>query len=175
MRLALLAAMTLPLACNALRKGPTDAGTDVVEVEAAHPTPEVAPEAAPPPSAPATHAAAVRAMGPPAPGNACTSKEGVNGLACAPGGFEELECVGGFWKVLQTCRGSGGCKAEGAAAIHCDPGNPVASDACVAGSAPRCTDMHSLLSCQNGRWVTSMCLPPGKCAPNAKNGAAGCK
>lgn len=177
MRLALLVALSLPLACNALKKGPTDAGPDV-EVEAApqapEPAPEAGPAAAPPPGASATHAAAVHSMGSPAPGNACTGKEGVNGLACAPGGFEELECGSGVWRVLQTCRGAGGCKAEGAV-IHCDPGNPVASDACVAGSAPRCTDTHSLLSCQNGKWVASMCVPPGKCVPNAKNGVAGCK
>lgn len=55
------------------------------------------------------------------------------------------------------------------------PGQPGRERRLRRGSAPHCTDAHSLLSCQNGKWVASMCVPPGKCAPNAKNGAAGCK
>jgi hypothetical protein len=78
------------------------------------------------------------------------------------------------WKVLETCRGTGGCKLEGAS-IHCDPGSPVATDACVAGVAPRCVDAHSVLTCQNGKWVSSLCVPPSKCTPLAKNGLPGCK
>jgi hypothetical protein len=82
--------------------------------------------------------------------------------------------MGGIWKILQTCRGAGGCKSDGAA-IHCDPGNPVAGDACTAGAAARCVDAHSVLACTNGKWVSSLCVPPAKCDPKGKNGAAGCK
>jgi hypothetical protein len=111
-------------------------------------------------------------MGPPAAGNPCATKDA---LACATDGFEELSCSGSVWHVLQTCRGPGGCKAEGGS-VKCDPGVSRAGDACVVASAvPRCLDTRSVLQCENGRWVSSLCLPPSKCQPNAKNGQPGCK
>jgi hypothetical protein len=139
-----------------------------------------APSVEPSPSASAAdaeapaHAAVVHAAGPPSAGNACASKDAKEAVACAPGGFEELTCAGGVWKVSETCRGPGGCKADGAG-VHCDPGTPRAGDACPATAAPRCSNVHTVFTCKNGAWESSLCVPPSKCAPNAKNGVAGCK
>jgi hypothetical protein len=113
----------------------------------------------------------VHPSGPPAAGNGCTGKEA---SACAPGGFEELACVSGVWKVAQVCRGPGACKADGAG-VHCDPGPPAAGDPCAESAAPRCASVHTVFACKGGTWESSMCVPPGKCVPNAKNGVAGCK
>ena len=96
-------------------------------------------------------------------------------LACAPDGFEELSCVAGIWRAMQTCRGGGGCKAN-ASGVTCDPGALRQGDACVvASTAPRCADAHTVLLCQNGRFTSSLCLPPAKCQAGAKNGQSGCK
>jgi hypothetical protein len=113
----------------------------------------------------------VHPSGPPAVGNGCTGKEA---SACAPGGFEELACANGVWKVAQVCRGPGACKADGAG-VHCDLGPPAAGDPCAESAAPRCASVHTVFACKGGTWESSMCVPPGKCVPNAKNGVAGCK
>ena len=153
-------------------------------VDASPPAPpaasiEEAPEAgvgmdATPGGAASTARPTVHPSGPPAVGNACTAKEPREASACAPGGFEELACTGGVWKVAQTCRGPGRCKADGAG-VHCDPGVPAAGDACLESAAPRCASVHTVFVCKGGGWESSMCVPPGKCVPNAKNGVAGCK
>ena len=82
--------------------------------------------------------------------------------------------MGGVWKVAETCRGPGGCKSD-ATGVQCDPGTPRAGDACVSSAAPRCSNVHTVFTCKSGAWETSLCVPPSKCAPNAKNGVAGCK
>ena len=97
-------ALLLSSGCGLLKKGPGDAGTDAAEAAASASASEGPAEAPAPPTLTATHAAA-RPTGPPAAGNPCTSKEGVNGLACAHGGFEELECVAGAWAVSGVCGG----------------------------------------------------------------------
>jgi hypothetical protein len=167
----------LTSACKLLHEAGVDAGPEAAAAASSAPeapSASEAPEASAP--APSTSAAAhvgPHAFGPPAPGNPCPAKDA---LACATDGFEELTCSGGAWHVLQTCRGPGGCKGEGAA-VKCDPGAPRAGDACIVGSAvPRCeAGARSVLQCENGRWVSSLCLPPSKCQPNAKNGQPGCK
>jgi hypothetical protein len=113
-----------------------------------------------------------RPSGPPAAGNEC--REAIEATACAPGGFEKLACVGGVWKVAETCRGAGGCKAVGTS-VQCDPGTPRAGDACPATAAPHCSNVHTVFTCKDGAWESSLCVPPSKCVPNAKNGVAGCK
>jgi len=119
----------------------------------------------------------VRPAGPPAAGNACSPKDPREASACAPGGFEELACIGGVWKVAQVCRGPGQCKPGTAEAtgVHCDLGVPAMGDPCAASAAPRCASVHTVYTCKGGTWESSMCVPPGKCVPNAKNGVAGCK
>jgi hypothetical protein len=158
--------------------GAADAPADVAPPPPAAPEPdaEAAPDAiadAAPTSA-TPHAAPVRPSGPPAAGNACAPKEPKESSACAPGGFEELACSGGVWKVAQICRGPGGCKSD-AAGVHCDPGTPLAGDACGATAVPRCANVHTVFTCKNGSWESSLCVPPSKCVPSAKNGVAGCK
>ena len=148
--------------------GPADAG-----VTAAPSSSAIAAAADAATEAPA-HAPAVHPAGPAAAGNACMPKEGKEATACAPGGFEELTCAGGVWKVSETCRGPGGCKAD-AAGVHCDPGTPRAGDACPETAAPHCSNVHTVFICKNGAWESSLCVPPSKCVPNAKNGVAGCK
>jgi hypothetical protein len=162
-------------ACKLLHKAGADAGadgsTDGAAAEAPS-SPEAPAESAPSASASTPAHAVARPMGPPAAGNPCATKDV---LACATDGFEELTCSGTVWHVLQTCRGPGACKTENGI-VKCDPGVPRAGDACVVTSAvPRCLDPRSVLQCENGRWVSSLCLPPAKCLPNAKNGQAGCK
>jgi hypothetical protein len=120
------------------------------------------------------HAPAPHPAGPPAAGIACAPKDPKEATACAPGGFEELTCTGGLWKVSETCRGPGGCKSD-ATGVHCDPGVARAGDACPATAPPHCSNVHTVFICKNGSWESSLCVPPAKCVPNAKNGVAGCK
>jgi hypothetical protein len=171
-------AVFVPLSssCKLLNKAGADAGTEAgaaaASASAVPSASEAAEAGAPAPSAGASAHAGPHVFGPPAAGNPCPTKDA---LACATDGFEELTCSGGAWHVLQTCRGPGGCKGEGAA-LKCDPGVPRGGDACIAASAvPRCESARSVLQCENGRWVSSLCLPPSKCQPNAKNGQPGCK
>jgi hypothetical protein len=174
--LAVLLLAAAPLfACKLLHKAGADAGadgsTDASAAEA--PSASEAPaEPSPSASASASAHAVARPAGPPAAGNPCSTKDA---LACATDGFEELTCSGSVWHVLQTCRGPGACKTENGI-VKCDPGVPRAGDACVVASAvPRCLDARSVLQCENGRWVSSLCLAPSKCQANAKNGQPGCK
>ncbi len=162
-----------------LRGVATDGGGDALIA----PSPSAAASETPAPSSSAsaedaaaaapTHAL-VRPAGPPAAGNACAPRDAKEAAACAPGGFEELACVGGVWKVAETCRGPGGCKAD-TTGVQCDSGTPRAGDACLATAAPRCSNVHTVFACKNGAWESSLCVPPSKCVPNAKNGVAGCK
>jgi len=165
--------------CKGLAGARPDGGVD--GAASAPVTASPAPSAEPSPSAsapdaeaPARGAVVVHPAGPPAAGNACSSKDAKDAVACAPGGFEELACAGGVWKVSETCRGPGGCKADGAG-VHCDPGTPRAGDACPATALPHCSNVHTVFTCKNGAWESSLCVPPSKCGPNAKNGVAGCK
>jgi hypothetical protein len=154
----------------------SDGGIDAAPLAAMDAAePETTPDAAAADAAPAnvTHAA-VHPVGPPAVGNGCNPKDPKEARACAPGGFEELACMGGVWKVAQVCRGPGACKTD-AAGVHCDPGPPAAGDPCAEPAAPRCASVHQVFMCKAGLWESSMCVPPGKCVPNAKNGVAGCK
>jgi hypothetical protein len=175
--IVLCAALSFAGACKRPQGAGADAGPDAAPTAAA---PEGGPEPAPPASAAdaaseaPTHAPVVRPSGPPAAGNACAAKDAKEAVACASGGFEELACTGGVWKVSETCRGPGGCKAD-AAGVHCDPGTPRAGDACPAAAAPRCSNVHTVFTCKSGAWESSLCVPPSKCVPNAKNGVAGCK
>jgi hypothetical protein len=184
-------ALSFVPACKLLHGGAADGGADsgsdgapVAASASASDTPasssssssssSAAPDAA---SEAPTHAPVVHPAGPPAPGNACSPKDAKDAKetnACAPGGFEELTCAGGVWKVSETCRGPGGCKVDGAG-VHCDPGTPRAGDACPAAATPRCGNVHTVFACKSGAWETSLCVPPSKCVPNAKNGVAGCK
>jgi hypothetical protein len=175
--LVLLALLPLCPACKLLHKGSSaDAGAEAAAASASEapsatgaPADSASAAASASPTAPAH---AVPHYGPAAAGTPCPTRDAT---ACAADGFEELTCSAGIWHVLQTCRGAGGCKAEGGS-VKCDPGVPRAGDACVAASAvPRCTDPRSVLQCENGRWTSSLCLPPSKCQPNAKNGQPGCK
>jgi hypothetical protein len=168
------AALSFVPACKASR-GEGDGGADAASSAQAPPVPSSAPlasaSAADAAAEAPTHGVVVRPASPPAAGNACAAKEAV---ACAPGGFEELACTAGVWRVSETCRGPGGCKADGAG-VHCDPGTPRAGDACSASAVPRCSNVHTVFTCKSGVWESSLCVPPSKCAPNAKNGVAGCK
>jgi hypothetical protein len=182
LRVALFAsALAFVPACKLLPGSAVDAGREAAPAAS---SPEPAADAAAEPSSAAasadaaaevpTHAPVVRPVGPAAAGNACAPKDVKEATACAPGGFEELACTGGVWKVSETCRGPGGCKAD-AAGVHCDPGTPRAGDACPATAAPHCSNVHTVFLCKSGAWETSLCVPPSKCVPNAKNGVAGCK
>jgi hypothetical protein len=113
--------------------------------------------------------------GPAAPAHNVPVRACTNGQTmCAPGGFEEMVCTNGAWKMAQTCRGPGGCKSD-ATGVHCDVGNPVAGDACTAGAPARCVGATTVLACQNGHWASSVCMPPAKCNATAKGPAgAGC-
>jgi hypothetical protein len=171
-------------ACKMLPGFSADAGSDAAPAASSSGPADAGVTAAPSSSAiaaaadaatePPAHAPAVHPAGPAAAGNACAPKEAKEGTACAPGGFEELTCAGGVWKVSETCRGPGGCKAD-ASGVHCDPGTARAGDACLETAAPHCSNVHTVFICKNGAWETSLCVPPSKCVPNAKNGVAGCK
>jgi hypothetical protein len=154
--------------------GGVDAAASALAPDSEAPSAEPSPPASAADAAAPAHGAVVHPVGPPAAGNACAAKEAKEAVACAPGGFEELTCVGGVWKVSETCRGPGGCKAD-SAGVHCDPGTPRAGDACPATAEPRCSNVHTVFTCKNGAWESSLCVPPSKCSPNAKNGVAGCK
>jgi hypothetical protein len=154
--------------------GGVDAATIAPVAESAAPSAEPSPSASAADAAAPSHGVVLHPLGPPAAGNACSPKEAKEAVACAPGGFEELSCVGGIWKVSETCRGPGGCKAD-SAGVRCDPGTPRAGDACPASAEPRCSNVHTVFTCKNGTWESSLCVPPSKCSPNAKNGVAGCK
>ena len=154
--------------------GGADAAASLPDAPSATPPGEPSPSASAADAAAPAHGGVFHPAGPPAAGNACVAKEGKEAVACAPGGFEELTCTGGIWKVTETCRGPGGCKFD-SAGVHCDPGTPRAGDACPATAEPRCSNVHTVFSCKNGAWESSLCVPPSKCSPNAKNGVAGCK
>ncbi len=174
--LVLCVVLSFAPACKMLHGGATDGGPDAAPGATAEagPEPTAAASAADAAAEAPTHAAVVHLSGPPAAGNACAAKDAKDAIACAPGGFEELTCAGGVWKVSETCRGPGGCKADGAG-VRCDPGTPRAGDACPATGAPRCSNVHTVFTCKSGAWESSLCVPPSKCVPNAKNGVAGCK
>jgi hypothetical protein len=172
-------ALSFVPACKLLHGEAGDGGSDVAAPAAASASEAPAPSASARDAASEapTRAPVVHPAGPPAAGNACSrqdAKETNETTACAPGGFEELTCVGGAWKVSETCRGPGGCKAD-AAGVHCDPGTPRAGDACLEATPPRCSNVHTVFACKNGAWESSLCVPPSKCAQNAKSGVAGCK
>ncbi len=161
-------------ACKLLHDGGADGGADAAPSAsaAASETPAASSSASAPDAGAAPTHTAFRPSGPPAAGNEC--REAIEATACAPGGFEKLTCVGGVWKVTETCRGAGACKAVGTA-VQCDPGTPRAGDACPATAAPHCSNVHTVFTCKDGAWESSLCVPPSKCVPNAKNGVAGCK
>jgi|SRR5277367_927713 len=151
-----------------------DGGADAAASASAAPSESASSSASALDASAPTHAPAAHPSGPPAAGNACAPRDAKEAAACAPGGFEELACESGVWKVSETCRGPGGCKVD-AAGVHCDPGTPRAGDACPATAIPHCGNVHTVFACKNGAWETSLCVPPSKCVPNAKNGVAGCK
>ena len=134
--------------------GAASASASVADTASAAPSASAAP--------PAT--ATVVRVGPPSPGVPCKAGD-TN--ACAPGGFEELACTGGVWRITQTCRGPGACKGTGAA-VACDVGTPLVGDACVAGAAAaRCKNPQTAQACTGGKWTESVCVPPGKCQAGA--------
>src|ERR1700722_15257511 len=160
-------ALTFVPACKLLHGEAGDGGGEAAVTSASAPATASASEA-PAPSASAadaaseapTHAPALHPSGPPAAGNECSqkdAKETKGTTACAPGGFEELTCTGGVWKVSETCRGPGGCKAD-AAGVHCDPGTPRAGDACPANAPPHCSNVHTVFVCKSGAWESSLCV-----------------
>jgi len=173
MRTVFLACLAAPLViagCKLLKHGGADAGSDAASsasASASDAPADAAPEASATPTTHVSHAA-----GPPAAGNPCAS--GKDSPACSHDGFEELSCAGGAWRVLQTCRGAGGCKAD-SSGVHCDVGSPHAGDVCPPTAVASCTNRNTVLACQNGKWVSSLCVPPATCQPTANHGTAGCK
>src|SRR5580704_6443116 len=150
------AALSFVPACKLLHGSAAAGGVDALVF--ASPAVDAGDAAGPSSSAGASDAAAaapthalVRPSGPPAAGNACAPRDAKEASACAPGGFEELACVGEVWKVAETCRGPGGCKSD-ATGVQCDPGTPRPGDACLATAAPRCSNVHTVFACKNGAW-----------------------
>jgi hypothetical protein len=105
-------------------------------------------------------------------GNPCTPKDGFGGFACGPDGVMELTCASGKWAVQQVCKGPGACKQDGTG-VHCDTGAVMPGDPCTAGATPSCTTPLTLFSCVNGKWTSSLCVPPAKC--QVVGGTARCK
>lgn len=181
-RILLLATLALPLplvfGCSKLlKRGHGDvADAQAAASAAADAEASAAPEASETPSAAPTatahaHVTPHHPEGPPADAKPCEA--GKDTTACTADGFEELTCIGGHWKVVQTCRGTGRCTGEGAS-LRCDVGTPQEGDACVANAPARCTDAHTLFACNKGHWGASVCAPPSVCQPTANNGQPGC-
>jgi hypothetical protein len=105
-------------------------------------------------------------------GSPCTPHDGYAGFACAPDGVNELTCAGGKWAVQQACKGPGACRQD-SSGVHCDTGTVQPGDPCTAGATPSCTNALTLFSCVNGKWTSSLCKPPSKCA--VVGGTARCK
>jgi hypothetical protein len=181
-RLLLLATLALPpvLGCSKLlTRGHRDtADAQAAASAAADAQASAAPEASETPSASAAPTVTAHARvtphhpeGPPADAKPCEA--GKDTTACTADGFEELTCMEGHWKVVQTCRGSGRCTGEGAS-LRCDVGTPQQGDACVANAPARCTDAHTLMACKQGHWGVTVCAPPSVCQPTANGGQPGC-
>lgn len=96
-------------------------------------------------------------------GEAC-EREGNH--ACSVERDAHLECVGGQWTSVESCRGPEGCKPS--SSVSCDTSRANPGEACGAALPENwsCSaDGKALLACKDKRWTESR-----KC-----RGAKGCK
>jgi len=94
---------------------------------------------------------------------------------CSPDGTAQMSCGQGRWMTVQLCDGAKGCTGRGDDLV-CDQKKVKAGDACTPNvSLPRCNDPKTLMRCMKGKWVQTLCAPPGKCHSQTIDSPALCE